>query len=255
VTINERWVDNDGVRIRYLDSGETDPTDARPPVLLVPGFGESVDEFRWLLEALSPRRVVAVDVRGRGGSDAPAEGYSWDDHVGDIAAAVEAAGLDKVAAIGISRGCSYLLGYALRHEGVRGLFIGDYYARHVKLPETWPARALQDVIRGVPVSERMQAHSIEGIQRDAVEVPLWPRLGEIDAPIWVVRGTRPSRMVTDEIAAQWTEARPDVVLHTIEGAGHDLWSKGKETFLGVVADYLADVDARESAHGADAVNA
>jgi len=248
VAINERWAENNGVRLRYLDNGGSD--DGRLPVLMVPGFGESIDEFRWLLEALEPRRAVAVDVRGRGGSDAPDEGYSWADHYNDIAAVVDAAALGPVAGLGISRGCSYLLGYALHHEGVRGLFIGDYYARHVHLPESWPARAWQDVLRGVPITERMKLHSIEGIQRDAVEVPLWDRLGEIEGPLWVVRGTRASRMVTDEVAAQWVAARPDVVVHTIEGAGHDLWSKGKDAFLAVVADYLADVDAHQAADGA-----
>ena len=60
-----------------------------PPVLVVPGMGEYADEYDWLLDALGDRRVVIVDVRGRGRSDVPDTGYRWEDHIGDLRAAVE----------------------------------------------------------------------------------------------------------------------------------------------------------------------
>ena len=63
-----------------------------PPVLVVPGMGEYADEYDWLLDALGDRRVVIVDVRGRGRSDVPDTGYRWEDHIGDLRAAVEQLG-------------------------------------------------------------------------------------------------------------------------------------------------------------------
>src|SRR5689334_9334438 len=80
-------------------------------------------------------RGVIVDVRGRGRSDVPDTGYRWEDHIGDLHAVVEATGLDHPIVVAFSRGSSYALGFALEHpDELRGLVIGDYFARHVGLP-------------------------------------------------------------------------------------------------------------------------
>ena len=121
------FVDNDGVRIHALDNGRVDAP--LPPVLVVPGMGEYADEYTWLLDALGERRVVIVDVRGRGRSDVPDAGYRWEDHIGDLHAVVGATGLDRPVVVAFSRGSSYALGYALEHPtGLRGLVVGDELA-------------------------------------------------------------------------------------------------------------------------------
>ncbi len=127
------FVENDGVRIHALDSGHLDGS--MPAVLVVPGMGEAAEEYTWLFDGLGDRRVVIVDVRGRGGSDAPDAGYTWEDHIGDLRAVVEARSLDRPVLVAFSRGSSYALGYALTYPAeTRGLVIGDYFARHVGLP-------------------------------------------------------------------------------------------------------------------------
>ena len=76
-------------------------------------MGEYADEYEWLLDALGDRRVVIVDVRGRGRSDVPDTGYRWEDHIGDLRAAVEQLDVDRPIVVAFSRGSSYALGYAL----------------------------------------------------------------------------------------------------------------------------------------------
>jgi pimeloyl-ACP methyl ester carboxylesterase len=242
VTIEERWVSAAGVRLHYRDTG-SGPVCGLPAVVL-PGFGEWAQEYDWLLAALHPRRALAVDLRGRGGSDAPEVGYSWECHIGDVEAVVEAAELEKFALVTISRGTSYGLGYALTHPGrVRGLLVGDYFARHAALPDDWPDRALATtVLRGMPLSERMPAHAVRQIQREAVDVPLWDRLPELGCPVCVVRGTRRSVLVTDELAMRYRDHLPGVQIEVLEGAGHDLWSENPQRFAGVARSFLADVD-------------
>jgi len=214
---------------------------------MLPGMAEEVEEFRWLLEGLDDRRAIAVDLRGRGPSDAPQEHYSWEDHIADLAAVHEQAGLGEVAGLTISRGTGYMLGFALgRPDIVRGVLVGDYFARHVGFPgmeEKMAERHKGLLIRGRSTLERMPPHAIEGVFRDAVDVLLYDRLPEVNGPVWVVRGTRDSRIVTDEVAEQWRTGRPDAVIRTIEGAGHDLWSRDPDTFLGIVREYLAAADA------------
>ena len=96
------FVDHDGVRIHALDNGRADAV--LPPVLVVPGMGEYADEYEWLLDALGERRVVIVDVRGRGRSDVPDTGYRWEDHIGDLRAAVEQLDVEQPIVVAFSRG-------------------------------------------------------------------------------------------------------------------------------------------------------
>ena len=241
VAESSRFVDNDGVRIHALDNGRVDA--AVPPVLVVPGMGEYADEYSWLLDSLGERRVVVVDVRGRGRSDVPDTGYRWEDHIGDLHAVVEATGLDRPVVVAFSRGSSYALGYALEHPtGLRGLVVGDYFARHVGLPAEFADQQLRSKVRGVPISERMPEHAVRQVFAESREVPLWDRLTEIRCPVLVIRGGRKGAIVGDEMAAQWQAALPSVELAMIAGAGHDLWSRDVDAYLAVLLPFVERVN-------------
>jgi pimeloyl-ACP methyl ester carboxylesterase len=225
------------VRIHALDNDVHDTT--LPPVVVVPGMGESAEEYAWLLDELGNRRVVAVDVRGRGLSDAPEHGYRWEDHYEDIAAMVRSRGLDKPILVAFSRGSSYALGYALSHpRDVRGLVIGDYQARHVGLPAEFAERQLAVTLRGVPMTERMPTHAVIGVVQDSREVPLWDRVHELECPVLVIRGGRRGVIVDDAAAARWEAALPGVELAMLPDAGHDLWSRDPNAYLAVLRPFL-----------------
>ena len=180
------FVDNDGVRIHALDNRRVDATE--PPVLVVPGMGEYADEYEWMLDALGDRRVVIVDVRGRGRSDVPESGYRWEDHFGDVRASVEQLGVDRPIVVAFSRGSSYALGYALHFPTeLRGLVVGDYFARHVGLPAAFADQQLASKVRGVPIADRMPEHAVRQVFAESHEVPLWDRLVEIQCPVLVIR--------------------------------------------------------------------
>ena len=238
-TATDGWARAGSVGIHYLDSPGTAPDSA---VLVLPGFGEAADEYRWLLSALAPRRALAMSARGRGRSDAPPTGYAWEDHIGDVEAVVAAAALEHPVLVAFSRGSSYALGYALRHPGgVAGLVIGDYQARHVGLPATFVEHQLTTSIRGVPVSERMPDHAVVGVQQESVEVPLWERLGELACPVLLVRGTRRSALVDDSVEARYREALPEIEVATVPDAGHDLWGRDPSAYLAAVVPFLSSI--------------
>jgi pimeloyl-ACP methyl ester carboxylesterase len=241
--MSEGWTDNDGVRIHYLERGPGRAPGAAVPVLVVPGMGESAHEYEWLLDALGDRHVVIVDVRGRGPSDAPDHGYRWEDHYRDVAAAVAATGIDRPALVGFSRGSSYALGYALAHPGVaRGVVMGDYFARHVGLPEAALPFQLEQVIRGVPMTERMPEHAVRAVQAESVEVPLWDRLPELGCPLLVIKGGRRSSIMNDEQLDKYREALPSVEIVLMPDAGHDLWSRDPDAYLAVLRPFLDRLD-------------
>ena len=230
------FVDNAPVRLHVLDNGRVC---APPPVLVVPGMGEYADEYAWLPDRLGDRRVLVIDVRGRGRSDAPQAGYAWQDHTGDLRAVVESRNLEPPVLVAFSRGSSYALGYALQFpDQVRGLVIGDYPARHVGLPAEFAEQQLRMEIRGVPVAKRMPEHAVRGVVTESRDVPLWNRLAELRCPVLVVRGGRRGRLVTDELAEQWQTSLPSAEMATIADAGHDLWSRDADAYLAVLLPFL-----------------
>ena len=233
-------VDNDGVRIHALDNGRVDA--ALPAVVVVPGMGEYAGEYTWLLDALGDRRVVIIDVRGRGRSDVPESGYRWEDHIGDLRAVIDSVGIERPIMVAFSRGSSYALGYALTFpDDLRGLVIGDYFARHVGLPVDFAEQQLASKIRGVPIAERMSEHAVRQVFAESREVPLWDRLTEIGCPVLVIRGGRKSALVGDELAAQWQASLPTVEFALLPDAGHDLWSRDIDAYLAVLLPFVARV--------------
>ncbi|HVF11857.1 MAG TPA: alpha/beta fold hydrolase, partial [Actinomycetota bacterium] len=106
----------------YDEAGEGDV------LLLVHGF--PLDRTLWAeqLAGLSDiRRVVAVDLRGRGKSpDGQADGWSIDLYADDIAATIDSLGVDQVDLAGLSMGGYVVFNVLRKHpEKVRSLILID----------------------------------------------------------------------------------------------------------------------------------
>ena len=98
-----------------------------PVLLLVHGF--PLDRRIWVeqVSGLSDiRRVVAVDLRGRGKSPSEADGWTIDDYADDVAATIESLGADKVDIVGLSMGGYVLFSIWRKHrDKVRSLIFVD----------------------------------------------------------------------------------------------------------------------------------
>lgn len=90
-----------GVRLRYLAQG--DP--AGRPVILLHGITDSWFSFSRVLPDLSKaHRVYALDLRGHGDSDRPADGYAPRDMAADVIAFMDALGIRRATLVGHSMG-------------------------------------------------------------------------------------------------------------------------------------------------------
>lgn len=97
-----------GIRFQCVEAlnaadDDTPPT-ARPLVLLLHGFASFWWSWRHQLRGLNGARVVAVDLRGYGGSDKPPRGYDGWTLAGDTAGLVRALGHTSATLVGHADG-------------------------------------------------------------------------------------------------------------------------------------------------------
>jgi pimeloyl-ACP methyl ester carboxylesterase len=158
------WSSDDGLRLHYRDYPGGD---GRPPILCIPGLTRNARDFENVAERLAGRwRVIAVDLRGRGESEAAKDSASYNPlvYLHDVRALIAQLELDRVVMFGTSLGglVTMLLasvdkprlagallndvGPALEEKGL------DHIRTYVGRSQTWPtwihaARALCEAQR------------------------------------------------------------------------------------------------------------
>lgn len=98
-----------------------------PGVLCLHGLTANLHCFELVAEGINPAcRVLAMDLRGRGLSDKPAQGYSMEHHRRDLVSALKAMGLARISLLGHSLGAYLCLAFAAEHpELVEKLILVD----------------------------------------------------------------------------------------------------------------------------------
>lgn len=94
--VSHRWVEARGLKFHVAEAGSGDDV-----VLCLHGWPQHWYEWRHLLPALSDRRrVLALDLRGFGWSDAPRGGYEKENLADDVLAVLDALGIQRVKLVG-----------------------------------------------------------------------------------------------------------------------------------------------------------
>jgi pimeloyl-ACP methyl ester carboxylesterase len=112
-----------GVRIEYDDLGSGEPA-----LLMLPGWCAPRSVFDALATAAAlSSRVLALDWRGTGRSDAAADDYGEDGLVEDALAVLEASGADEVVPVALAHAGWVAIELARRLPGrVRGIVLVDW---------------------------------------------------------------------------------------------------------------------------------
>lgn len=99
-----------GIRMHYVIGGRG------KPVVLVPGWPQTWWEFHKIMPALAAKyRVIAVDLRGQGGSDKPEGGYDKKTMARDIYELVRKLGFSTVDIVGHDIGAMVAFSFAANH--------------------------------------------------------------------------------------------------------------------------------------------
>lgn len=157
-------VDVGGVRLSHLVYGAGDDV-----IVVVPGITSPAITWEFVADELADAyRVVVLDVRGRGLSDRPVDGYTLPGYADDVAAVLAALGLERPAILGHSMGGRIAMALGALHPDACGPLV------IVDPPVTGPGRA------GYPTPiESFQLQLEEGYRGTTVDeirrfYPRWP---------------------------------------------------------------------------------
>ncbi len=238
------YADNDGVRIHYVRTGEI--SSGGTTVVVIPGMTESAEDYARYFKGFPIGDAVFISIRGRGRSDAPERGYSFEEQVSDIDAVLEHLEVRHCVIVGFSVGASFALAYTLqRPERVRGLGIIDYAPHYPSIPERW----IGDVTQ--PGRELLPVRVARAIVEEGERVVLSRDLSQIGCPVLVVRGGAEGSLLPEEIARLYMERIPRCTMLVLDDMGHDPFAASGDRFLSAL---VALADSGGGAHDASAAS-
>jgi pimeloyl-ACP methyl ester carboxylesterase/DNA-binding CsgD family transcriptional regulator len=267
----------DGVGLAYAIEGQG------PPVVKVGNWMTHLDYDRqspvwrhWVRELSRGHVLIRYDERGCGLSDRQFEGSpTLDAHVGDLAAVVDAAGLESCSLLGLSGGGPTAIVYAARNpERVSRLVLCGTYARgRYRRSEdaAEQSRLVGDLIRVgwggtvpafrelfsslfIPSAGEEQKRWYDDMQQASssgeMAARLWRERAEIDITDTARRITKPAlvlharhdRVIPYEEGRRLASLLPDAGFVTLESENHIL-QEGEpawEVFLSEVRAFLGD---------------
>ena len=201
----EGYFISDGLRLRYLDTGDGDS------IILVHGLGERIEGWKFQIDEFSKHfRVLALDLRGFGESEIPAEFTGAEDFARDIFNLMEHVGIEKAHLLGLSMGgIACLAFYKLYPEKVKSLILADTTAY---FPEEFRG-ALSERLR------LMDDMGMEGIAAAIAELSIHrddPELKKLVRDIIAKNDLNFYRKVTVELArADYRDLLPNIRVPTL----------------------------------------
>lgn len=236
MTWQPRFTQSDGVKIRFLDNEAAGPA---LPILFAPGITDFAEDYLHMFDLVPERRLLIVEMRGRGGSEAPDHGYSAQAQAGDLDAVVAATGISRFHLMTFSRGTTPAILLACKDPGrVATLSIGDYRPVEIRLPDGFVEQQWATRWRGVPIPERVQRKVLVGIQAESTARSLWGEVAALGVPVLVARGEH-GGLVDDDAVQMYRTQVPGVEVVTVAGAGHDLFRPRRHAYLQAVLEFIA----------------
>jgi len=235
-----------GIQLAFEDQGKG------LPIVLLHGFPLNLKMWDPQVKELSPYfRVIALDLRGHGGSDAPMWHYTMEIFCEDIIGLLDFLRIEQAIMVGLSMGGYILFNlYRKYPERVKGLLFADTRASadtpevragRFHLAQTAYQKGIQSVADAMipkllgastmknrahvveEVRKIITANSVAGIIGDLMAMSerfdATPLLPKIKCPTLVVVGDEDMATSPEEVK-RWSSCIPGARFETIPKAGH-----------------------------------
>src|SRR5450759_4964609 len=242
----EGYIDREGVRLHWLEwapSGTPEP----PAILLLHGLSSNARYWERVARRMTNRRVVALDQRSHGLSDAPPTGYGLDVLAADAGHATRELGLNRPVVVGHSWGGTVALEVgATPAELVSGVAVMDGPIASMSERITWEdaSRMMQPPLRRygdssvLTLTAPVRLQILEQLYRFRPEVAL----AAIDAPLlvglaahdtamraWKEEGATRMQEIRPDAGIRWYESRHDIPLIRPDEVATDLEALARRT--------------------------
>jgi 3-oxoadipate enol-lactonase len=234
----------DGTGIAWEDTGDR----SAPAIVLCHSLGYNHEMWRPQIEALAVRyRVIAVDIRAHGASDAPPGPYDMATLATDVLAVADDAGAPEFAVCGLSLGGQIALWLGIEASDRLWSLVACNTAARIGTPQSWGARIEQ--VESSGMAGLVEATKVRWWSPDFAERhPDWARhgmsvltstdpagyaaccsalattdlrdaVGAITAATLVIGGSLDESTTPSD--AEWLHSHvPVSELHVIDGAAH-----------------------------------
>lgn len=245
-----------GVRVRHLIEG------SGPPVLVLHGWGASIETVASIVQALAPvAEVHALDLPGLGESDPPPRPWGVDDYSRFLLAFMDSLQIGRASIVAHSNGGRVAIALAAAEPqrvsrlvlvdsaGIRPRRGATYYrkvamakvGKHAAMRLGAPGRRLRDALVGRAASADYAA--APPVMRPTfvklVNADLRDRLPSVSAPTLLIWGSEDTATPLSD-AQLMERLLPDAGLVVFEGAGHYSYLDQPGRFATIARHFLGE---------------
>lgn len=236
------------------------------PLVLLHALGTNMGVWDDVVPHLPRHRILRLDLRGHGGTDAPSGPYAMGAMIHDVEDAMTHFGIRDAVVVGVSLGGLIAQGLAIKRlDLVRGMVLSNTAAK-IGGPSLWRQRietvsngglepystgAMERIfgprwqnapqmprIRAMLLSTPIQgwvgaAHAISGAD-------FYTPLSTLHLPALVIAGTRDGTTPPD-LVRETAEVLPNAEFHLMRGAGHFPMVEEPAAFADLLTAFLARI--------------